>query len=681
MKGTEVIKAFKLLVYGLFVLLIGFLGLKNLGYKPIIVISGSMEPNILTNSVVIIDTNVKYGDLKVGDVINYNHQEHKGVVHRIFQKSKTVNGPMYLTSGVNTKTNQVIDNWVVKNDMYEGKVIKVFNWVAPIITFLFGNLVHINPIHIGFGFLVITITLVSLIIFSMKGVLKMGENRELITDVYVVTEHKRNKKKAKIQFKGVLGKILVGTVILSTVLGTVQPVNAQEIRESYNLASNITQNYESSIEHKVYEVRDTISKINDLKRQGLVTNEILKTLTNQLLDLEKAVQMSGNESIEEVEKVVQEVEETIKGVKGADTVNTVVSIMRKSLKLSEKIEIPQAKSVQLTDITNHWGKANIERLVGMKAISGYPDGTFQPNRTISFAEFLKIAVSSVEKNIKAAPQGSHWASGVYTTAIEKGIIKSSEFAGTKERFDSTITREDMALILVRLNEISQGNSKVDTPNTKGMIQDYNKISSSRTYFVEQAFQKNLLKGKGNGFDPKGNLTRAEAATAVINLLDYKPGTVVQAPKSGTEKAKEVFNQIPVYNKKTNHGLKFEGVGYTLDDVAVFAKSYLSVYLNYDGTDKVNMDKWEQEVLGYMTTGSIESVAKAKQIYIESKDKCKADIVVDASKIEIKNGNFIVHSAFYDSVSGKTFKAEVTIGGHNVNKSEIAVGYISIKEVK
>ncbi len=678
MKGKEVSKTLKLLVCGLIILLVIFMSLKSLAYKPIIVISSSMEPDIVRNSVVIIDTKLKYEELEVGDVINYTHPEHKGVIHKVFQKSKTVEGPMYLTSGINPKTNQVIDNWVVGSDMYEGKVIKVFNWLSPIITFLFGNLVHINPLHLGFGFLVITITLVSLIILIMKGVLKM---REIVTDVYVKTEHKINRKKAKVQFKGVIGKVLVSTMVLTTMLGTVQPVNAQEIRESYNLASNITQNYELSVEHKVYEVRDTISKINDMKRQGLVSNEILKTLTTQLLDLEKAVQLSGNKSIEDVEKVVQEVEETVKGVKGAETVNTVVSIMKKSLKLSEKIEIPQAKSVQLTDISNHWGKANIERLISLKAISGYPDNTYKPDARISFSEFLKVAVSSVEKDIKPAPQGSHWASGIYQTAIEKGIIKSSEFAGTKERFDSTITREDMALILVRLNEISQGNGKVDTANTKGMIQDYNKIASNRTYFVEQAFQKNLLKGKGNGFDPKGYLTRAEAATAVINLLDYKPGTVIQAPKTGTEKAKEVFNQIPVYNQKTNHGLKFEGVGYTLDDVAVFAKSYLSVYLNYDGTDKVSMDKWEQEVLGYMTTGSIESVAKAKQIYIESKDKCKADIIIDASKIEIKNGNFIVHSAFYDNVSGKTFKAEVTIGGHNVNKSEIAVGYVSIKEVK
>ena len=65
-----------------------------------------------------------------------------------------------------------------------------------------------------------------------------------------------------------------------------------------------------------------------------------------------------------------------------------------------------------------------------------------------------------------------------------------------------------------------------------MIQDYKKIADNRTYYVEQAYQKGLLNGKGNGFDPKGNLTRAEAATAVINLLDYKPGTVVETPSVG-----------------------------------------------------------------------------------------------------------------------------------------------------
>lgn len=364
--------------------------------------------------------------------------------------------------------------------------------------------------------------------------------REIATDVYVKTEHRKNKSKPKVKFQAVIGKVLVSAVVLSTIVSgagaTSIPVYAATGNDNI-FNSTASYSYEISVENTIFQVKQSIKLIEEMKSNGSVTNEVLSKLANQLMNLEKAVQISGKAVTQDIEDVIIEVENVIKGVKGSETVDAVIRVMKKSLNIKESTEvvnIKQAKAVQLSDISSHWGKANIERLVGLNAISGYPDGTFKPNNTISFAEFLKIAVSSVEKDIKQAPSGTHWASGVYQTAIEKEIIKPNEFSGTKEQFDSTISREDMALILVRLNEISQGNSKVDTSKTKGMIQDHNKIASSRTYFVEQAYQKGLLKGKGNGFDPKGNLTRAEAATAIVNLLDYKEGTVVETPIQNTE---------------------------------------------------------------------------------------------------------------------------------------------------
>ncbi|MDW5300068.1 MAG: S-layer homology domain-containing protein, partial [Sedimentibacter sp.] len=49
---------------------------------------------------------------------------------------------------------------------------------------------------------------------------------------------------------------------------------------------------------------------------------------------------------------------------------------------------------EMLDIQSHWGKSNIEYLIGRGSINGYPDGTFRPDGTITRAEFVKIALGS-----------------------------------------------------------------------------------------------------------------------------------------------------------------------------------------------------------------------------------------------------------------------------------------------
>ena len=219
MNKNEVIKGLRTFGIGFLLISILFFGYKTLGYKPIVVISNSMEPTHLTNSIVLIDTKTEFKDLEVGDVIQYKHKEHQGIVHRVFQKGSNT----LLTSGINRETNPIIDTWVVSEEMYVGKVVKGFNGVAPLIWFLFGNLVDKNPLHILFGFsvllLVVVVMILSIIKFKIfikkRRCLKM---REIATDVYVKTEHRKNNSKPKVKFQAVIGKVLVSAVVLSTIV-------------------------------------------------------------------------------------------------------------------------------------------------------------------------------------------------------------------------------------------------------------------------------------------------------------------------------------------------------------------------------------------------------------------------------------------------------------------------------
>lgn len=76
--------------------------------------------------------------------------------------------------------------------------------------------------------------------------------------------------------------------------------------------------------------------------------------------------------------------------------------------------------------------AGISLLTSIDAISGYPDGTFKPNRTLNRAEFLKIALASYPK-IRVSPSDAEacfpdvseddWFSQYVCLAKKRGIIK------------------------------------------------------------------------------------------------------------------------------------------------------------------------------------------------------------------------------------------------------------------
>ena len=70
------------------------------------------------------------------------------------------------------------------------------------------------------------------------------------------------------------------------------------------------------------------------------------------------------------------------------------AIMCRRLKLA-----PEDKAV-FADASGHWAAGYISRLCSMEVISGYPDGTFQPERAISRAEAAKI----INRIYQRAPQ-------------------------------------------------------------------------------------------------------------------------------------------------------------------------------------------------------------------------------------------------------------------------------------
>ncbi len=67
--------------------------------------------------------------------------------------------------------------------------------------------------------------------------------------------------------------------------------------------------------------------------------------------------------------------------------------------------LPLTAATTPSDIAGHWAQADIQKLVDKGVIAGYPDGTFQPDKTVTRAEFLKI-MGAVLQLPEPAPAGA-----------------------------------------------------------------------------------------------------------------------------------------------------------------------------------------------------------------------------------------------------------------------------------
>jgi len=173
-----------------------------------------------------------------------------------------------------------------------------------------------------------------------------------------------------------------------------------------------------------------------------------------------------------------------------------------------------------SDIAGHWAEEYIRALARRGWINGHPDGTFQPDRTITRAEFIAIVVRvlglerSGEKTF--TDTANHWARDEIATAYKHGIVEGYD----DDTFgpDDPITREQMAKIMVNAFGL-----RPKQDGEKRVFSDQDQISSWAKEAVDISVRHGLFTGYPDGtFRPQNQATRAEAAQAIYNLLSIVP---------------------------------------------------------------------------------------------------------------------------------------------------------------
>lgn len=187
---------------------------------------------------------------------------------------------------------------------------------------------------------------------------------------------------------------------------------------------------------------------------------------------------------------------------------------------SEPTKAPEIAQVGFKDAIPSFAKDAINSLVSIGVVKGYEDNTFRPNAEITRAEFaimVKRALGLSESVFGVSKfkdfDVSAWYSVELSTALSQGITKG--FTDGTYRPHALITREQAAVMISNVLE-SNGykESEVNLSFT-----DANKIIAWAVPSVKTAVSAGVMSGYPDGeIKPLKNLTRAEAAVLIFNLL-------------------------------------------------------------------------------------------------------------------------------------------------------------------
>lgn len=177
--------------------------------------------------------------------------------------------------------------------------------------------------------------------------------------------------------------------------------------------------------------------------------------------------------------------------------------------------------ITVKSVENHWAKDAVNDMASRLVI--FNAETFEPNKSITRADFAEYIVralgiyregSTHENNFKDVS-----ATGERTLAIlianEYGIV--SGYADGTFRGDNQITREEAMAMYQRAMKITK---LTGTDKERYLTYtDYSKVSGWAAIYVKDVLSAHVFNGTSAvSISPKSNLTYAEAAQAIKNLL-------------------------------------------------------------------------------------------------------------------------------------------------------------------
>lgn len=167
------------------------------------------------------------------------------------------------------------------------------------------------------------------------------------------------------------------------------------------------------------------------------------------------------------------------------------------------------------DVKGHWSEADVMAMFEAGIVSGVSETTFEPDRSITRAEFATLVVKALgldEGEADFEDVNDEWFAPFVGAAAKAGIIAGSD---GKFRPNDTITRQEMAVIVVKAYE----HLEKSADSAELAFSDNEIIADWAKEYVSKAVGAGLISGMGDDmFAPSESATRAQAASVVSRII-------------------------------------------------------------------------------------------------------------------------------------------------------------------
>ena len=205
-----------------------------------------------------------------------------------------------------------------------------------------------------------------------------------------------------------------------------------------------------------------------------------------------------------------------------------------ALMVSVVMTIPAA-AVSFTDTQGHWAEATILELAEQGIINGKGEGIYDPQGTVTRAEFMKLLVCALNEYDATFELGegtisdinnTDWYYGYVANGLRNKVFDMSDIEDTEFLPQNGMSRGDVAVWITNgLGIATEGeNTFVDVKGEK----------------IEKAVITAALEGLVTGYEdntyrPENTLTRAEAAVIIKRVMakDAEFNTLRQSPNEAT----------------------------------------------------------------------------------------------------------------------------------------------------
>ena len=175
-----------------------------------------------------------------------------------------------------------------------------------------------------------------------------------------------------------------------------------------------------------------------------------------------------------------------------------------------------------SDIGGHWAQGTIIQWTSKGYISGYEDGTFKPDNSITRAEFVRLVNQSMgytkTGNVYFSDvSSSYWGYNDIQKGVAAGYVRGD--GNGKFRPNDPVSRQEAAVMISQICGLGQDYSAA------AKYTDYRYIPSWAAGYVGAVSKAGIMSGYPDG-DFKGDryLSRAEAVIALDKALNYNAST-------------------------------------------------------------------------------------------------------------------------------------------------------------